>query len=483
MIDFRPVLFVVGVIATTFGPLLLACALADLGASHADWQVFVLSAVLVMGLGGLLATANWSPGPLSLSLRQGFLLTVLSWVVLSFVGAVPFAFSTLGVSFVDAMFESVSGLTTTGSTVLTGLDAMPPGILLWRALLHWVGGVGIIATSILLLPFLRVSGMQLFRMESSDTGEKATARMGVMLRQILLLYVAATALSTLLLMFTGIAPFDAVTHAMAAISTGGLSTHDSSVGFFKNKGAEVVLVVTMFVGALTFPVLLQALRGRPQLLWRDAQIRFFVRMLLVLILVVATWRMIASDTPPLAALWSTTFNIVSVVTTTGFVSDDYTSWGPLPEMVFFFALMAGGCTGSTSGGVKAFRLYILLKAVRAQVLTRLQPHRIVRLTYDDRVVEDEVLRSVSAFVFVFLITIALAAAGLAATGLDFVSSLSGAAQAVANTGPGLGFVIGPAGNYAAVPDAAKWVLSAAMILGRLEIVVVLVVLTPAFWRR
>lgn len=482
MTELRPVLFVVGVLCVTSGPLLMLCALVDLASDHEDWQVFVLTAVLVVGFGALLSTATWG-GALKLTLRQGFLLTVLSWISLSFVGALPLYFSSAPMTFAGAIFESVSGFTTTGSTVLSGLDSMPPGLLLWRGLMQWVGGLGVIAMGIILLPFLRISGMQLFRMESSDVSEKATARIVVLLRQIAILYVFLTAFGVMALLALGVQPLDAVVHAFTSVATGGFSNHDASVGWFQSRSVEAVLLLLMFLGSLTFPLLIMVFHGRPQALFRDDQIRFFVKMLAVIIISVVAWRIWNTDVRPIDAIWSTLFNIVSIVTTTGYASDDYMLWGAFPVSVFFLITLLGGCTGSTSGGIKTYRLMILAGVMRNQILTRLQPHRVLRITYNDRIVDDEVVRSVSAFLWMVFLSLAFFTAAVAACGLDFVTSLSAAAQALANVGPGIGPIIGPAGNFSTLPDSALWILSAAMILGRLEIVVVLVVLSPAFWRR
>ncbi len=484
VIDFRPIFFVVGVLTATFGPLLLLCALVDLAAANPDWQTFVITAMLVMGCGVLLATANWG-APLKLSLRQGFMLTVMSWFVLSLIGALPLYFSQLGLSFTDAFFESVSGITTTGSTVLAGLDSMAPGLLMWRQLLNWVGGLGVIAMGIILLPFLRISGMQLFKMESSDVGNKATARIVDMVRQIALLYLGVTAVLVMLLLLGGVSFFDAVAHAFAAIATGGFSTHDASVGWFESRYVEAVLLVGMLIGGLTFTVMIQVFHGRSRLFFQDEQIRFFFKTIVIIVFLVATWRIIDTEgeVDPLGVIWSTLFNVVSVITTTGFASENYIAWGPFPETMFLLITLFGGCTGSTSGGIKAFRLLLLLRSMRNQIYTRLQPHRVVRVTYDDRVVDDEVLRSIGAFVFMTLMAIGVFTLLVASTGVDALTSFSAVSQAIANVGPGVGEIVGPAGNFASLPDLAKWALSFCMILGRLEIVVVLVVLSPVYWDR
>jgi trk system potassium uptake protein TrkH len=480
--ELRPVLFVLGVLCVTTGPLLMFCALVDLASDHPDWQIFVLSAVLAVGFGMLLSTATWSRS-FRLNLRQGFLLTVLAWVVTSLVGALPLYFSSLPISFAGAYFEAVSGFTTTGSTVISGLDSLPPGLLLWRGLMQWVGGLGVIALGIILLPFLRISGMQLFRMESSDVSEKATARIVVLVRQITLLYVSTSAVGMFALLALGLTPLDAAVHAMTAISTGGFSTHDASVAFFQNRMVEAVLMVLMVIGGLTFPLMVLVFHGRPGALLRDEQTRAYLAIIAVVTLLIAGWRVAATGTEVEDALWPALFNVVSVITTTGFASADYIRWGSFPETMFLLITLIGGCTGSTSGGIKIYRILILAKTVRNQVLTRLQPHRVIRITYNERLVDDEVVRSVSTFVWSVFLALALLTAAVSASGVDTLTALSGVAQAIANVGPGVGPIVGPAGNYATMPESALWALSAAMLLGRLEVIIVLVVLSPAFWRR
>ncbi len=472
----------IGVLCITAGPLMLICALVDLAADNPDWQIFVLSAVLTVGFGMLLSTATWS-GPFRLSLRQGFLLTVLAWVVMSLIGSVPLYFSSLPISYAGAFFEGVSGFTSTGATVVSGLETLPPGLLLWRGLMQWVGGLGVIALGIVLLPFLRISGMQLFRMESSDVSDKATARVVVLLRQITFLYFALTVAGLFGLLALGLSPLDAAVHAMTGIATGGFANYDSSIGAFDSFAVELVLAVLMFLGALTFPLMVLVFHGRPDAIWRDEQIRFFIMLVLAVTAVMSLWRVLAAGVRLEDALWPTFFNVLSVISTTGFASDNYVAWGPFPEMLFFLITYIGGCTGSTAGGIKPYRLLLLGKMARNQILTRLQPHRIVRITYNERIVDDEIVRSVSAFVWVFVLSLVAFTAAVSACGIDFVTAISAVSQALANVGPGIGPVIGPAGNYATLPEAALWLLSAAMLLGRLEVVVVLVVLSPAFWRR
>jgi trk system potassium uptake protein len=483
LVDIRPVLFVIGVMVVSLVPLMWICAIVDYASGNPDWEAFALCSLVVLLTGTLMAIAT-RQREIVFDRRQAFLLTVGMWIAMSLAGALPFYLSQMKLSVAQSVFETVSGITTTGSTVIVGLDTAPPGILLWRGLLQWIGGLGFIATGIILFPFLRIAGMQLFKMESSDVGDKATARMIDTVRQILMLYLLMTVLGTIAIVLVGnnVSFFNAVIHAMTAISTGGFSTSDSSVIQFESRPVEAVLIVLMIVGGSTFPLMIMAFSGRPGPLWRDPQMRLFFSIILAAALAIAAWRYVQGAGDPLRLFWSALFNVVSIITTTGYMSDDYNVWGPFPVIVFFFITFLGGCTGSTSGGLKAYRLYVLALVVQAQLTTRLYPRRVKALRYGERVIDDEIVRSVAVFMALFMMTYIVVAMGCAATGLDLVTSLSGAAQAVANVGPGLGSIIGPAGNFSTINDGALWFLSAGMLLGRLEIVVVLVIFLPSFWR-
>lgn len=482
LVDVRPVLFVIGVMVVSLVPLMWICAMVDYAGGNPDWEAFALCSVVVLLTGTLMAIAT-RQREIVFDRRQAFLLTVGMWVAMSLAGALPFYLSQMKLSVAQSVFETVSGITTTGSTVIVGLDTAPPGILLWRGLLQWIGGLGFIATGIILFPFLRIAGMQLFKMESSDVGDKATARMIDTVRQILMLYVTATLFGAVAIILIGeVTFFNAIIHAMTAIATGGFSTSDSSVIQFQSRGVEAVLLVLMLVGGATFPLMIMAISGRVGPLWKDPQTRLYLALILAAAFAITVWRLSNGGGDPLSLFWVALFNVTSVITTTGYMSDDYSNWGPFPVAVFFFITFLGGCTGSTSGGLKAYRLYVLALVVQAQLTTRLYPRRVKALRYGERVIDEEIVRSVAVFMALFMMTYIVIALGCAATGLDLVTSLSGAAQAVANVGPGLGAIIGPAGNFSTINDGALWFLSAGMLLGRLEIVVVLVIFLPSFWR-
>jgi trk system potassium uptake protein TrkH len=482
MPEFRPVLFVVGVLLCGLAASMTLPAAADALQGNPDWQVFILSALPTGFAGMLLGLTNRGRGGFTIGLRQGFLLTTLSWSALAAFAALPFANLGDKLTYTDAFFEAISGLTTTGSTVMVGLDGLPPGILLWRSILQWLGGMGIIAMAILLLPFLRVGGMQLFRAESSDRSDKVVSRPWDLAAYIGLLYLGLTAACAATYRLAGMSGFDAVNHAMTTLSTGGYSTHDSSFGFFTSPAVQWAGIVFMLGGGLPFVAFIRTLRGKQPVLWHDSQVQTMFGLLAVAsaVLVILLW--LGGDQPFFQSLRLVLFNVVSIVTTSGYATSDYQLWGTLAIGVFFLLTFVGGCTGSTAGGIKIFRLQVLWIVGQAQLRQLLQPHRMAPATYGGRTLPDDIAPSVLAFLFVFIGSVAFLSLGLTAFGLDLVTSLSGAVAALANVGPGLGPIIGPAGTYATLPDGAKWLLSAGMLLGRLELFTILVLFQPAFWR-
>ncbi|MGY8937970.1 MAG: TrkH family potassium uptake protein [Alphaproteobacteria bacterium] len=457
-------------------------AIFDLIIGNPNWQVFLLAAALTLFIGIMLVLMTWD-NVRKISIRQAFVLTTVVWVVIPSFAALPLAFADLQLSYTDAFFEAMSGLTTTGSTVMLGLDSTPPGILLWRALLQWLGGIGIIAMAIVILPLLQVGGMQLFRMESSDTSDKVMPRTTQIVTYISVLYVALTALCAVLYWTGGMSGFDAVTHAMTTIATGGFSTHDASVGYFNSPAIDATATMFMLIGGMPFVLYLQALRGAPLRLIRDSQVRWFLAT--VVIAVLSMWFYLEGDLEGqvFKNFFRVAFNVVSVITGTGYSTEDYSAWGPFAVSVLFFLMFVGGCAGSTTCGIKIFRFQVLYATAKNQMYRLLQPHGVFIPYYNRRPIPETVTESVMGFFFLYALAFAVIAMGLGLLGLDFLTAASGAATAISNVGPGLGPRIGPAGTFATLPDAAKWLLSFGMLLGRLELFTVLVLLLPSFWRK
>lgn len=479
----RAAAYAASVFAGCIAVLMLIPAAVDLYFGNPDWKVFTFSGLLVGGISAAVAMATRGSKP-PISARFGFLLVNLLWVTTAFAGAVPFFEASIKIDYTDAVFEAVSALTTTGSTVLAGLDGMPPGILLWRSFLQWVGGIGVIAFGLFALPFLRIGGVSHLKIESSDIDDRPFARFRSYMIALASVYAAMTLACAMAFAWVGMDLFDAVNHAMTTLSTGGFSTHDASLGFYAGKPAVLWVATTfMFIGALPFSILIVLLvRGRFDPLL-DPQIRVFAGYTFVFVFSLAIYLRLAEHVSFFSALTHAAFNVVSIITTTGYASDDYTTWGPFAVAAIFVATFLGGCSGSTSGGVKAYRFYVLFSMLEHSLRRLIYPHSVRHVRYGERHFDAEMQRAVVLFIASFMLILCLFTLLLAATQLDLITSLTGALTALTNVGPGLGTVIGPSGNFAPLTDMAKWVLIVAMLLGRLEILAVLVLLSPAFWNR
>ena len=462
--DFRPILFVNGALLATLALSMGAPALVDLAVGNPDWEVFTMAAAFTLFVGVMLMLTNRVRFG-NLSMRQAFVMTASAWLVLPAFAALPLAFADLQLSYTDAFFEAMSGITTTGSTVMVGLDFAPPGILLWRSLLQWLGGVGIIVMAVSILPMLQVGGMQLFRMEFAERMEKALPRAAQIGAWIAIIYLGLTLICAGLYHLAGMGAFDAVNHAMTTVATGGYSTYDRSVGLFENPWIDVIATVFMIAGSLPFLLYLQALRGQPNALVTDSQVRWFFGFLGTAVVATILYLHLELERPIFDAIRAAAFNITSIMTGTGYATEDFAAWGAFAPPLFFLLMFIGGCAGSTTCGIKVFRFQVLYATARVQMKRLLQPNGVFIAYYNRKPIPEAVEESVMSFFFLFIMIFALIAVGLGAMGLDFITATSGAATAIANVGPGLGPIIGPSGNFATLPDAAKWLLSLAMLLG------------------
>lgn len=461
--------------------MLLPALLSFLTGQPAEAQTFLSCSLVSLSI-GLAMFALASLAKFNLSGRQVFLLTSLSWLVLSFFAALPFMFASAQLNFTDAMFESISGLTTTGASLLVNLEAQSTAILLWRALLQWLGGIGIIVLGMAILPFLQVGGMRLFQSESSDWSAKAVPRSATLAKAIGLVYLGLTCLCIVSYWLAGMQGFDALVHGLTTSATGGFSNYSASMGQFISQPQILwVGIVFMLLGSLPFVLFVQALQGRPLKILNDSQVQALVKLLLVASLLVFGY-LVSQGENLSTALHLAVFNVVSVVSTSGFAAGDYSSWGSFALMFFFLLMFAGGCSGSTSGGFKIFRYQLTWLLVRNQFLTLVHPRAVRMQKYNSSPINEGLITSLIAFAFCFFALIAFLALALSFMGLDFLTSLSAAVTSVTNVGPGLGAEIGPAGNFAFLPNAAKWLLGLGMLLGRLEILTLVVIFTPTFWR-
>ena len=479
---FRAAIHVAAVFAMYLSAAMLIPAAIDLYFVNHDWQVFAFSALIMGGASTalMLATRGGSPQPNS---RFGFLLVNLLWLTLAVAGAVPFMMSSLEMSFTDAFFESVSGVTTTGSTVISGLDNAPPGIIMWRSLLSFMGGLGVIALGLFLLPFLNIGGVSYFKIESSDIADRPFARFQTFAISLIAIYTTLVMICAVAYSASGMPGFHAINHAMSTVATGGFSTHDTSfLRYAQNSAILWTSSFFMLVGGLPFSVMiLFAVRGRYDAI-RDPQIRVYVCYTLAFALIVTIYLRATRDISFFDALTHATFSMISVITTTGFATDDYLLWGPFPVACIYVATFLGGCSGSTTGGIKAYRFLILFQLMGNGVRRLIYPNMVQPVRYGDRTIDQDMQRAVVLFISSFFVLWAIITMLLGATGIDFLSASTGALASLTNVGPGLSPQIGPMGNYADIPAVAKWICSAAMLLGRLEILSVLVIFSPVFWR-
>lgn len=481
MFDLRPVGYVVGWLVLALGAMMGFPLAIDIADGNGEWHVFLRSMLLTVMIGAALALACANAPRARLSRQQTFLLTSGVWLALPVFGALPFIFGATEADVTDAFFEAMSGLTTTGATVFSGLDGLPRGLLLWRGMLQWFGGVGIIVVAMVFLPELRIGGMQIFRTEGFDTFGKILPRATQIAQQISAIYIGLTANCAMAYGIAGMGAFDATVHAMTTIATGGFANYDASFGAF-GPAVEYVASVFMVLAALPFVRYIQLVAGSAQPLWRDSQVQAFFVTLGIFVLAIAAWRMAEIGTVSEQAFRQSLFNTASLLTGTGYASTDYWQWGGFGVVALFLAGLVGGCAGSTSCSIKVFRYQLLLASINAQVRRIHSPRGVATPRYGGRPVSDDVLNSVMTFFVVFFTTLGVLAVLLALTGLDLTTAVSGAVAALGNIGPGLGAEIGPSGNYAGLNDSAKWLLAAAMLVGRLELMVVFVLFTAEFWR-
>ena len=491
MWELRPVAMVVGTVAMVFAATMIIPCIVDALVGDPEWVDFAFSAGITLGLGLFLTAATNSPIT-RLSMRQTFLLANLLWVVMALFGALPFLMSNESMDLTDAMFESMSGLTTTGATVMSGLNELPPGILLWRMLLQFFGGGGIVLTAMLILPVLSVGGMQLFRSEVSDPSSKTHPRILRHAVIIMMVYFGLTMLAGLSYWLAGMTGFDAIGHAMTTLATGGFSTHDESIGRYRDPTIQWLVMIFMVLGALPFALYFRLLRGfvRPNqrhdiaAIFNDTQVRGFLVSIVVLGLGMCLYLLATTGDFPVAQLFREIFfTTISILTTTGYTVTDYGNWSSfLIVLILLMTLFGGGCAGSTTGGLKFFRLHILVSISRRQVGRRLQPHSVFVSRHKGGPMQQELSTAVMEYLCLYLLTYIGLALGIAWTGLDPMTAISAAAAAISNVGPGLGDIVGPQGNYGALSVEAKWLFIAGMLLGRLELLTVFVLFSAHFWR-
>ena len=476
----KTVFFIIGILVVILGIFMMIPYTIQLVYEEND-NSFLSSSVITIFIGILTILINLKKDN-QLNLQQAFLFSVLTWVSIAAFGSLPFMLSSLKLSFSDAFFESMSGITTTGSTVILDLDTSPKSILIWRAIMQWLGGIGIIVMATTVLPLLKVGGMQLFKTDSSGT-EKILPKTIEVATAIITIYLVLTFSCGLIYWLQGMSMFDSIAHSFTTLATGGFSTHNESIGYFKNPGIEITATLFIILGSIPFITYLKFIKGNKKIFFEDVQIKGFIYLLLISVLIMFAYLFISNGHNSfLDNLRISSFNVLSILSGTGYVTDDFGLWGEFPLIFFIFLMFIGGCAGSTTCGIKIFRLQILFLFIGNQIKKLVYPNSISIVNYNNKKIEDSFINSVIIFIFSYLFLFLIIAMFLSISGLDFLSAISGAATSISNVGPGLGDIIGPNGNFSEVSNASKWILSFAMLLGRLEIFAVLVLFLPSFWR-
>jgi len=478
MSNYKTVFFTLGILQIILGASMFVPIIVQFIYSEIDSSFFGASIVTIV-FGALFFLANIDHDR-KVNLQQAFLLTALSWLSVAVFGSLPFIFSSMEMSITDAFFESMSGITTTGSTIISNLENAPKGILLWRAILQWLGGIGIIVMAITLMPIMNVGGMQLFKISSNDSSEKILPKSKEIALRLIYIYSALTAVCAISYWVFGMGKFDSLTHSMTTIATGGFSNYNQSIGYFNSIYIEISSMIFIILGSIPFIAYIKFLNGNKKIFTNDTQIKSFLKIIILSIIILSFYLVLTNNEN--YSFRSIFFNTISILTGTGYVNAEFDSWGSFPITIFLALMFIGGCAGSTTCGVKIFRIQILYLFILNQLKKIIYPKGVFLIKYDQNSVDEKFVASIISFIFFYFVIFFILAALLSLTGLDFITALSGAATSISNVGPGLGPIIGPNGDFSSLPDISKWVLSVGMILGRLELFAILVLFLPSFWK-
>ncbi|MBT3693293.1 MAG: TrkH family potassium uptake protein [Candidatus Pelagibacter sp.] len=480
MSNYKTVFFTLGILQIILGISMLIPILTQIIYSELD-SSFIGAAIISIIFGVLFFLSNLNHDK-KLNLQQAFLLTALSWLTIAIFGSLPFIFSNLELSITDSFFESMSGITTTGSTIISNLQEAPRSILLWRAMLQWLGGIGIIVMAITLMPIMNVGGMQLFKISSNDSSEKLLPKSKEVALRLIYVYLTLTTFCALTYRIFGMSIFDSITHSMTTIATGGFSNYNESIGHFNSISIEISSMIFIILGSLPFIAYIKFLNGDKKIFFLDTQIKSFIKIIIFSVILLSLYMLFYTSNFSFINLRPIFFNVISILTGTGYVTGEFDVWGSFPLVFFLMLMFIGGCAGSTTCGIKIFRIQILYVFVVNQLKKIIYPKGIFLIKYDKNTIDDKFMASIISFIFLYLVIFFLLTALLTLSGLDFVTSISGAATSISNVGPGLGSTIGPSGNFANLPEFSKWILSFGMILGRLELFAILVLFLPSFWK-
>ena len=478
MSNYKTVFFTLGILQIILGVSMFIPIIVQFFYSEIDSSFFGSSIVTII-FGTLFFLSNLDHDK-KLNLQQAFLLTALSWISIAIFGSLPFVFSSIELSITDSFFESMSGITTTGSTIISDLENAPKGLLLWRAILQWLGGIGIIVMAITLMPIMNVGGMQLFKISSNDSSEKILPKSKEIALRLIYIYSGLTGLCAITYWIFGMGKFDSLTHSMTTIATGGFSNYNESIGYFNSLPIEVSSMFFIILGSIPFIAYIKFISGNKKIFLNDIQIKTFLKIIIFTVIILSIYLLFSNNEN--FSLRSIFFNTISILSGTGYVNAEFDNWGSFPITLFLALMFIGGCAGSTACGVKIFRIQILYLFILNQLKKIIYPKGVFVIKYDQSAVDEKFIASIISFIYFYIVIFFILTALLSLTGLDFITAISGAATSISNVGPGLGPIIGPNGDFSSLPDLSKWILTVGMILGRLELFAILVLFLPSFWK-
>ncbi len=478
MSNYKTVFFTLGILQIILGVSMFIPIIVQFFYSEIDSSFFGSSIVTII-FGTLFFLSNLDHDK-KLNLQQAFLLTALSWISIAIFGSLPFVFSSIELSITDSFFESMSGITTTGSTIISDLENAPKGLLLWRAILQWLGGIGIIVMAITLMPIMNVGGMQLFKISSNDSSEKILPKSKEIALRLIYIYSGLTGLCAITYWIFGMGKFDSLTHSMTTIATGGFSNYNESIGYFNSLPIEISSMFFIILGSIPFIAYIKFISGNKKIFLNDIQIKTFLKIIIFTVIILSIYLLFSNQEN--FSLRSIFFNTISILSGTGYVNAEFDRWGSFPITLFLALMFIGGCAGSTACGVKIFRIQILYLFILNQLKKIIYPKGVFVIKYDQSAVDEKFIASIISFIYFYIVIFFILTALLSLTGLDFITAISGAATSISNVGPGLGPIIGPNGDFSSLPDLSKWILTVGMILGRLELFAILVLFLPSFWK-
>ncbi|WP_440634797.1 TrkH family potassium uptake protein [Candidatus Pelagibacter sp. HIMB1746] len=478
MSNYKTVFFTLGILQIILGVSMFIPIIVQFFYSEIDSSFFGSSIVTII-FGTLFFLSNLDHDK-KLNLQQAFLLTSLSWISIAVFGSLPFVFSSIELSITDSFFESMSGITTTGSTIISDLENAPKGLLLWRAILQWLGGIGIIVMAITLMPIMNVGGMQLFKISSNDSSEKILPKSKEIALRLIYIYSGLTGLCAITYWIFGMGKFDSLTHSMTTIATGGFSNYNESIGYFNSLSIEISSMFFIILGSIPFIAYIKFISGNKKIFLNDIQIKTFLKIIIFTVIILSIYLLFSNQEN--FSLRSIFFNTISILSGTGYVNAEFDKWGSFPITLFLALMFIGGCAGSTACGVKIFRIQILYLFILNQLKKIIYPKGVFVIKYDQSAVDEKFIASIISFIYFYIVIFFILTALLSLTGLDFITAISGAATSISNVGPGLGQIIGPNGDFSSLPDLSKWILTVGMILGRLELFAILVLFLPSFWK-